>query len=136
MNVRNGTTTVGLLGPSLLNPAVAAAVGIGLIGICLINLLGGDDDELAEIVDDRSVPPKKRFVGPIPADQKTLAVVEEIPSNEEETVAKTVEQPLAKSKDSSRALEEEGRERLRQVMSYLGKRSAAARARKRLAAQT
>ena len=136
MNVRNGTTTVGLLGPHLLNPAVAAALGIGLIGIGLIRFLGGDDDELAEIVGDRSVPSKKRLVDRVSADQQTVPVIQEILPIDEEAVEATVEQPLEEGKATSPASEAEEREKLRQVMSELGKRSAAARARRRLAAQT
>ena len=123
------------------NPFVLAAVGIGAIGMMLFNK-EEDQNNSSEAVSDGSEP----FLEPLNAEVLTVpaTVIEPFETAEttvEETVDLTVEEPFEFEKfddgdtpsQQDEAISEEDlkKEVIRQAMSELGKRSAAARAKKR-----
>ena len=112
---------LGLLLPPILNPAVAAALGIGIVAVGLYRLLPDGDEE--ETVED--VPSDGQRIA-IPLARKPVPTIEvnelqrvEVPSNEPLQTA-----PVATD-------EADQSEMIRKAMSELGKRSAAARAKKK-----
>ena len=120
MTAHMNNAKLGLLLPAILNPAVAAALGIGIVAVGLYRLLPDDDED---------------------------ATVKEMPTNDPEMAIPVTEQPVPTvevdevqpddlpSIPSLQAdddiLETDQTEMIRNAMSELGKRSAAARARKK-----
>lgn len=125
MNINTKTTGLGLLLPAALNPAVAAAIGIGIVGFGIYRLLGDDDEKLEAVV----------LPEPLPSVASTVAGVISDTSKLERTVC--LEQ--SKQDGAQRAdLDQQDvggddvkKKMIREAMSELGKRSAAARARKK-----
>ena len=105
---------LGLLLPAILNPAVAAALGIGIVAVGLYRLLP-DDGEDATVDDVPSVDPKLD----IPVTKQPVPTVE---VNEVKRV--NVPSNGALQTDDA-ALEADQSEMIRKAMSELGKRSAA-----------
>lgn len=111
---------LGLLLPAILNPAVAAALGIGIVAVGLYRLLPDDHEE--EAVEDL---PSVDLMSALPAARQpvpTVGVNEvkrvHVPSNG----ALQTDDAAPKADQS---------EMIRKAMSELGKRSAAARAKKK-----
>ena len=122
------TAKLGLLLPVVLNPATAAVVGIGL---GLLWLLRDDEEEATvEAVPNKLTQLAVRTVEkPLPAvEQSEVQPVYE-PSNDAmetvETAPETLETPPAAISKPDQS------EMIRKAMSELGKRSAAARAKKK-----
>jgi len=112
---------LGLLLPAILNPAVAAALGIGVLAVGLYRLLP-DSDEDATVEGVPSDCPKVAIPAvrhPVPTVEVNEVQQVDVPSNEP---LQTV--PVATD-------EADQAEMIRKAMSELGKRSAAARARKK-----
>jgi len=119
---------LGLILPAVLNPATAAVLGIGLIAVGLYRMLPDDDEDA-----NASTVPSN---GPQPAVLTVKAQLPEIdqsdvvplrqPSNDAQTTAET--DPKTAPASTSEA---DQRETIRMAMSELGKRSAAARAKKK-----
>jgi hypothetical protein len=121
MTTHMNNAKLGLLLPAFLNPAVAAALGIGIIAVGLYRLLPDDDEE--ETVDDvPSDDPKAA----LPAVRQPVPTVE---VNEVQQVAVPSNEPLQTVPAATDEADES--EIIRKAMSELGKRSAAARARKK-----
>ncbi len=130
MNINNKTAGLGLLLPAALSPALAAALGIGIIGFGIYRLLGDDEEcqnfgglpelspTVASTFDDTDsfgsdgVPTVSMAQGP--QDDPQVADPE----------------PLGVDQDDAK------QKMIREAMSELGKRSAAARARKKLQANS
>jgi hypothetical protein len=119
------TTGLALMLPAALNPAVAAAIGIGLVGFGIYRLLGdGDDNRTSE--------------GLLEPSQAVASTVEDLISGGSHS-ARTVclEQGLQDyPEDADLDRQDVDRDHvkkkmIREAMSELGKRSAAARARKK-----
>ena len=106
-----------LLVPAVLNPATAAAVGVGLLGVGLLWLLRDDKEDAT--VD--AVP----LNGP---ETTLLTVVETLPAVE---TLPDVEGPETDGVVPATISEADQKEMIRNAMSALGKRSAAARAKKK-----
>jgi len=121
MTTHMNNAKLGLLLPAILNPAVAAALGIGIVAVGLYRLLpDGDEDTTVEDV------PNHGSKAALPVTKLTMPTVGvnemqqvDVPSNEP---LQTV--PVATD-------EADQSEMIRKAMSELGKRSAAARARKK-----
>ena len=110
----NDTAKLGLALPALLNPATVAVVGLGF---GLLWLLRDDDDEAT--VEPVMI---KLLPQPVPAAVKPVATVE-LDTDESQGVAnQAAPAPIS---------EAEQKEIIRNAMSELGKRSAAARAKKK-----
>jgi hypothetical protein len=121
MNINSKTTGLGLLLPAALNPALAVTLGVGVIGFGIYRLLG-DNEECEK---PKALPEPSPTVG---------TVVEDLISddaNSVETVA-VVELPQTADFDQHGADQDDTKQKMiRDAMSELGKRSAAARARKK-----
>lgn len=120
MTAHMNNAKLGLLLPAILNPAVAAALGIGIVVVGLYRLLP-DDDEDANVEDVPSDGPKVA----IPVIKPTAPTVE---VNEAQQVDVPSIEPL---QADDVAIEPGQSEMIRKAMSELGKRSAAARAKKK-----
>jgi hypothetical protein len=122
---------LGFILPAVLNPATAAVVGIGLIALGLYRLL--DDDEEEATVDAAPINGPEQAVLTVetrlPAVE--LSGIQPVyePSNDAQqpagTVPETLETPPAAISEADQS------EMIRKAMSELGKRSAAARAKKK-----
>lgn len=122
------TAKLGLLLPAVLNPATVAVVGIGLIAVGLFRLLG-DDEEEATVVAVPLNAPKPAGAARLPAVEPSEVQPVYEPSNDAMETVETAPEilktpPAAISKPDQS-------EMIRKVMSELGKRSAAARAKKK-----
>jgi len=113
----NNTAKLGLLLPAVLNPATAAVIGIAASAVGLYRML---PDE----VDEATVEPAqiKRLPPPVPIAAEPLSTVE-LDEDASEVVANEVAPAPTTSEDQ--------KEMIRSAMSELGKRSAAARAKKK-----
>ncbi|WP_368344814.1 hypothetical protein [Pelagovum sp. HNIBRBA483] len=131
MSIASNRSGLGLFLPALFNPTVAAAVGLGVIGVGLYRLLADDEDEVAG---DRPTASSEETDGCSEERREILAasVVETHVAREEaEQVGREDASEVSYSKDAL----DQSKELIRQAMSELGKRSAAARARKRVEVQ-
>jgi hypothetical protein len=119
------TTGLAFMLPAALNPAVAAAIGIGLVGIGIYRLLG-DDDENRE---------PEELPKPSPSVASTVADL--ISDNSQPTPTVSLERnqqdgpQLADLHQQDVDRDDVKKKIIREAMSELGKRSAAARARKK-----
>jgi hypothetical protein len=119
------TTGLAFMLPAALNPAVAAAIGIGLVGIGIYRLLG-DDDETRE---------PEELPKPSPSVASTVAGL--ISENSQPTPTVSLERnqkdgpQLADLHQQDVDRDDVKKKIIREAMSELGKRSAAARARKK-----
>jgi hypothetical protein len=119
------TTGLAFMLPAALNPAVAAAIGIGLVGIGIYRLLG-DDDENRE--------PEEL---PKPSPSVASTVADSISDNSQSTPTVCLERKqqdgpqLADLHQQEVDRDDVKKKIIREAMSELGKRSAAARARKK-----
>jgi hypothetical protein len=119
------TTGLAFMLPAALNPAVAAAIGIGLVGIGIYRLLG-DDDENRE---------PEELPKPSPSVASTGADL--ISDNSQSTPTVSLERnqqdgpQLADLHQQDVDRDDVKKKIIREAMSELGKRSAAARARKK-----
>jgi len=131
--------------PFISNPVVLAVLGVSAIGLTVYEMLSDKEEEQengSEAVSDGSSP----FIEPLEHEEVTVpaTVVEPLETVEatvEETVHPAVEEPYAINKfDSGNTVSQQGetiseedlkKEVIRQAMSELGKRSAAARAKKK-----
>jgi hypothetical protein len=119
------TTGLAFMLPAALNPAVAAAIGIGLVGIGIYRLLG-DDDEKRE--------PEEL---PKPSPSVASTVVDLISDNTQSTPTVCLERnqqdgpQLADLHQRDVDRDDVKKKIICEAMSELGKRSAAARARKK-----
>jgi hypothetical protein len=101
-----------------LNPTTAAVLAVGAIGYGLFKLLR-DDDESEGLVEANGSEPQNE---PLPKVDSTVEPRRAITDDNKEEVSKT---------SNELEPEVERRELIRQAMSELGKRSAAARAKKK-----
>ena len=117
----NNTAKLGLLLPAVLNPATAAVIGIAAIAVGLYRMLPDDDEEV--IVD---------AVATNVSDIATSTVEATLPAVEL-SEAPPVEEPFRNPIPTAPAgtSEADQSETIRKAMSELGKRSAAARAKKK-----
>lgn len=128
MSIASNRSGLGLFLPALFNPTVAAALGLGVLGVGLYRLLADEEDEAKgdELTvsrgksDRRSEEGRELLAASVP-ETNAACEEEERAGCEDATVASHAEDELDQSK-----------ELIRQAMSELGKRSAAARARKRV----
>ncbi|NIZ60677.1 hypothetical protein DL239_06775 [Sedimentitalea sp. CY04] len=119
--------------PFLLNPATVGVVAIGALGWGLFKLFGDEDEEATEDGTPISQEPQKSKE-PFMADAAG-AVKEEVQKDTgAEAFSETSTDDEGKTDTQESADEEEQQEIVRQAMSALGKRSAAARARRKAAA--
>ena len=120
MTTHMNNAKLGLLLPAILNPAVAAALGIGVLAVGLYRLLPDDDDDAT--VED------------VPSDGTKTAisvaklVLPTVEVNEVQRVDVPSSEPL---QTAEVARESKQSEMIRKAMSELGKRSAVARAKKK-----
>jgi len=121
MTTHMNNAKLGLLLPAILNPAVAAAFGIGIVAVGLYRLLP-DDDEGATVED---VPSDGRKLA-LPVTKQPVPTVE---VNEVQRVHVPSNEPLQTAPVATD--EPDQGEMIRKAMSELGKRSAAARAEKK-----
>jgi len=121
MTTHMNNAKLGLLLPAILNPAVAAALGIGIVAVGLYRLLP-DDDEDATVEEMPSNDPEMA----IPVTKQPVPTVE---MNEVQPVHVPSDEPLQTVPVATYEADES--EIIRKAMSELGKRSAAARARKK-----
>ncbi len=124
----NNTTKLGLLLPAVLNPATAAIVGIAAIAVGLYRMLP-DDGEEATVDAVAANGPE----GAVPTVETPLEAVEE---GEVAQVSELLSEapstaPVALKTDETPTSDLEQSEVIRKAMSELGKRSAAARAKKK-----
>lgn len=119
---------LGLILPAVLNPATAAVLGIGLIAVGLYRMLPDDDEgATASALPSNGPQPVATTAKPqLPAVDKSDVVRPRQPSNDEKTTV-DVDFELALASPP----EADQRETIRKAMSALGKRSAAARAKKK-----
>lgn len=118
MSVNVEKVGLGMLIPTLLNPTTAAVLAIGAIGNAVFNFLS-DDDESESVVEASSTVPQ---IEPLPTVASTVELqCVSIDENKDEILA-TSHQPEP---------EADHREVIRLAMSELGKRGAAARAKKK-----
>ena len=125
MNMHTKPTRLALLLPAALNPAVAAAIGIGLVGFGIYRLLG-DDEEC-----------QKSEASPEPL-STVASTVEHLDSEGSQFVqeSRLVDCSLhglqnADLQQQDVVRDDVKKRMIREAMSELGKRSAAARARKK-----
>jgi len=119
---------LGLILPAVLNPATAALLGIGLIVVGLYRMLPDDDEDAnASTVPSNGPQPAVLTVkAQLPAVDKSDVVPLRQPSNDAQTTADTaLETAPASTPEANQS------ETIRKAMSELGKRSAAARAKKK-----
>jgi len=121
MTTHMNNAKLGLLLPAILNPAVAAALGIGIVAVGLYRLLP-DDDEDATVEDV----PSHGSKAALPAVRQPVPTVG---INEAQQVAVPSNEPLQTVPVATDEADQS--EMIRKAMSELGKRSAAARARKK-----
>jgi hypothetical protein len=133
MNMNAKSTGLGLMLPVVLNPAVAAVIGIGLVGLGIYRLLDDEDEVCASEASDES------SIGELVecSDTAELAAGHE----NSDCLASADAVSLDKSPadvPANAALGQQDADReadkqkiIREAMSELGKRSAAARARKK-----
>lgn len=129
MNINNKTAGLGLLLPAALNPALAAALGVGIIGFGIYRLLGDDEEcqnsgglpelspTVASTFDDRDS---------FGSDGAPTVLIAQSPQDDPQVADP---EPLGVDQDDAK------QKMIREAMSELGKRSAAARARKKLQAK-
>ncbi|NSX56333.1 hypothetical protein [Parasulfitobacter algicola] len=124
MNIK--ASGLGLLLPVIANPTVAATIGIGVISLGIYSLLKDDDDSE---VDQKPKTKLDKLSKPL---ENETATVDAISSSELSTVSNAIleRQNYDPEHTSETRSEDERRELIRQAMSELGKRSAAARAKK------
>lgn len=124
----NNTAKLGLLTPALLNPATAALVGIAAIAVGIYRILPDDDEEAT--VEGAAINRSKEAIPTVEAALPAVeggkgAPVSEL-SNEAQHTA-----PMALERATTQTPDPDQSEMIRKTMSELGKRSAAARARKK-----
>ena len=122
MTTHMNNAKLGLLLPAILNPAVAAALGIGIVAVGLYRLLPDGDEE--ETVEDVSSD------GPEKAVLDARQPVPTADINEVQRVEVASKEPLQTVPAATDEADES--EIIRKAMSELGKRSAAARAKKKV----
>lgn len=121
MTAHMNNAKLGLILPAILNPAVAAALGIGIVAVGLYRLLP-DDAEDATVEEVRSNDPEMA----IPIARQSVPTVD---MNEVQRVVAPSNEPLQTVPVATDEADQS--EMIRKAMSELGKRSAAARARKK-----
>ena len=121
MTTHMNNAKLGLLLPAILNPAVAAALGIGIVAVGLYRLLP-DDDEGATVEDVPSDGPKAA----VPVAKLTVPTAG---VNEMQQVDVPSSEPLQTVPVATDEADQS--EMIRKAMSELGKRSAAARRRRK-----
>ncbi len=146
MNANTGRTVLGSLLPILGNPAALAAIGIGAAGWVIYSLITEDEEENSDNTSKNGLSNgSEPFDEPYEAIYETVtdtvperlnAVVSTVPA----TICSTVDEPLQKRPGSNETQapspndydeEQAKKEMIRQTMSELGKRSAAARAKRK-----
>lgn len=121
MTAHMNNAKLGLLLPAIVNPAVAAALGIGIVAVGLYRLLPDDDEEATVDAVLRNDPEMA-----IPVAKQPVPTVE---VDEVQRVDGTSNEPLQTVPAATDKADES--EIIRKAMSELGKRSAAARAKKK-----
>ena len=121
MTAHMNNAKLGLLLPAILNPAVAAALGIGIVAVGLYRLLPDDDEDA--IVEGL---PSGGLEVAIPVAEPCVPTVE---VGEVQQVAVPSIEPLQTAPVATDEADQS--EMIRKAMSELGKRSAAARERKK-----
>ena len=121
MTTHMNNAKLGLLLPAILNPAVAAALGIGIVAVGLYRLLPDDDEDATgeDVPSDGSKAALPAVRQPVPTADINEVQRVEVASNE----------PLQTVPAATDEADES--EIIRKAMSELGKRSAAARAKKK-----
>ena len=119
------TTGLAFMLPAALNPAVAAAIGIGLVGIGIYRLLGDDDEKREPEELPKTSPSVASTVADLISDntQSTSTVCLERNQQDGPQLADLNQQDVDRDDVKKKII--------REAMSELGKRSAAARARKK-----
>lgn len=147
MNPNTTKTILSSLLPFMTNPATIALVGAGAVALTVYSMFS--DDEEAQDNGTKTVPNgAKRLPAPLPRRNPTAPTtvrkpLEAVEATVSKTAEPTVREPLpvtvgeASPHEPEQGIrpnsEDENKEMIRQAMSELGKRSAAARARKKKA---
>ena len=121
MTTHMNNAKLGLLLPAILNPAVAAALGIGIVAVGLYRLLPDDGEDAT--------------VEGLPSDGSKVAVPiakQSVPTVELNEVQRVYVPSIEPLQTADAAIEPDQSEMIRKAMSELGKRSAAARAKKKI----
>jgi len=129
MNINNKTAGLSLLLPAALNPALAAALGIGIIGFGIYRLLGDDEEcQTPEGLLERSPTVASTFDGrdSFGTDDAPTVLIAQCPQDDPQ---------VADSEPRNGDKSDAKQKIIREAMSELGKRSAAARVRKKLQAK-
>ena len=123
--MNTNTTGLALLLPAALNPAVAAAIGIGLVGFGIYRLLGYDDeDRESEALLEPSQTIASTVEDLVPDGSHSVRTLCSEQSPQDDTQNADLDEQDVDVADLKQAM-------IREAMSELGKRSAAARARKK-----
>lgn len=147
MNANTAKALFGGLLPFITNPVTLAIVGIGAVGITVYGILSDDKKEQSNEHKPSDTVPNgsKSFPKPFKRSYSTAPdtvrkPLETVETTVTQTVKSTAEEPFAtdgngESHDTSEepsllSEEKDKKEMIRQAMSELGKRSAAARAKK------
>ena len=131
-------SSLGIIAPALLNPGAAAVIAVGLVGYGLIKLLGEDEEDEGQTEVNGSITPQERTSTVAPTVDMPLGnrleqppVVSDTPL---EPIPEAIPEPFDMAQQETELSQESDADRqnmIRQYMSELGKRSAAARAKKR-----
>ena len=124
----NDMTKLGLLLPTVLNPATAAVIGIAAIAVGLYRMLPGDDEE--PTVDAVSIKGPETVVSTVEARLPSVELIEVKPLSQPYNDAEQTA-PIALETAQAQTTDLDQSEMIRKAMSELGKRSAAARAKKK-----
>ncbi len=137
--MNNTRTSLGVMAPALLNPGAAAIIAVGLIGYGLIKLFGEDEEDEDHTEVNSSISPQKRTSAVAPTVDMPLENSLEQPSVVPDTLLEPVPEAASEPLDAvrqetelSQEVDASRQDMIRQYMSELGKRSAAARAAKRV----
>ena len=120
MTAHMNNAKLGVLLPAILNPAVAAALGIGIIAVGLYRLLPDDAEEAT--------------VDAVPRNDPEMAIPvakQPVPTVEVDEVQRVDGTSNGSLQTDDAVREADQSEIIRKAMSELGKRSAAARAKKK-----
>ena len=127
-------TKLGLLLPAILNPATATAVAVTFVAVGLFRLLSDEEDEEYEEIETVEqmpiTPPVRTVTKPLQTDGQNGLGSSKAQENDARREADAVIEP--RETEPALISVADKSEMIRNAMSELGKRSAAARAKKKL----
>ena len=133
MNMSSKTAGLGLLLPAVLNPGTAALIGIGVIGFGIYRLLGDDEErdqtEALGEAQSKALPEPSLSVASTVEGQNSDGSDAARPVTLDQSRAMAPQHADSAPQDVDLLAEKQ--KLIREAMSELGKRSAAARARKK-----